>query len=54
VLGAKGAYGLWHPVIEPGFETRFDLANSLSYDFVMVAAILLFYRYANKRRLSQT
>jgi hypothetical protein len=54
ILGAKGAHGLWRPVIEPGFETRFDLANSLSYDIVMVAAILLFYRYANKRRLTQT
>ena len=51
LAGANNSSGPWHPVIDPGFESRFDQINSVTYLIVMTVAILLFYRYANKRHL---
>ena len=43
LLGFKNEPGIWRSVVTPGYESRLDTIESLSYLIVMGLAILAFY-----------
>lgn len=50
IFGFKEEAGIWHTVVDKGYNFRVELAGMITYLLVMGSAILAFYYYGKKRK----
>lgn len=54
MLGGKESSGMWQLIIEKGFESRVELAGTISYLVVMSLAILAFWWYWRVQKIRRS